>query len=57
MLSLSPKTEIPTSTAVRGSIHPRMAVVVDPIICIAYTRVRSEIRVGINARARIFHHW
>lgn len=34
-LSFSPKTAMPTNTAVRGSIHPKMAVVVEPIICIA----------------------
>lgn len=34
-LSFSPNTAIPTNTAVRGSIHPRMAVVVEPIICMA----------------------
>ena len=56
-LSLSPKTVMPTSTAVSGSIHPRIDVVVEPIICIAYTSVRSDMSVGTNARARMFHHW
>lgn len=39
-------TATPTTTAVTGSIDPRMAVVVEPMCLIAIISVRLETRVG-----------
>lgn len=43
------KTNIPTKTAVTGSIAPSIAVKVEPIYFTAFTRVRFDITVGMMA--------
>ena len=57
----SPKWTTPTSTAVRGSIEPRIEVIVEPICLIASTSVRLESTVGSrasNSRLRqMCHVW
>ena len=52
----SPKTNTPTQTAVTGSIAPKTAVRVDPILCTACTNVIFEITVGTTAnKIRLIH--
>ena len=57
VLSISPKKNIPTITAVNGSIQPSMAVVVEPISFIAYIRAELEIREGIIAKQIALNQW
>ena len=49
----SENTNTPTTTATKGSIEPRMAVVVEPAYFTAKINVRSEMTVDRNANAKI----
>lgn len=52
--NFSPKCSTPTSTAVSGSIEPRIDVIVEPISLIARTSVRLDTTVGTRASNRRF---
>ena len=49
-LQLSPRNNTPIMTAVKGSMQPNTAVVVEPTCWTARIRVRSDISVGTKAR-------